>query len=111
MSDWEDDAVHADNNWRNDTERRDAAAALYSRWMATVNRVEVLLTEAANQFKYEDLKWDDPVARMLKDVDLQIFSALRRLPDIKDGPSDTYIGNMAAFGTGTSPEYKDISRK
>jgi len=91
----------AKEEWRSDPERRRAAAELYARWAEAVTVAEGHLRAAESAFQGLDLPPRDSAAVLANRVLRRIQDALRDVDSAPRGtPSETYVGNMAAFGVG-----------
>ena len=96
--------TRANEEWRNDPARRQAAADLHAEWMAALDEAEPHLEAAAAAFRGLRIPDAENSGRQVDWVRAYIGQALRTSQATPREASETLIGNMAAFGIGYDEE-------
>jgi hypothetical protein len=97
--------MNANEEWRHDPARRQAAADLHGDWMTAVSTATQKLQAAAVEFDGLPLPDGDSTARLVRRVQDAVLDALREAESFRCQPAnETLVGNMAAFGIGTEEQ-------
>lgn len=101
-SDYDDVPMRrANNEWRNDPARLEAARARISEIGSCFDQAHDLLKQAVDAFAAAGLldpDEDAQAARCQKALLMTLTQFDRDAPFVTDEPTDTYLGNKAAFG-------------
>jgi hypothetical protein len=92
---------YANEDWRNDPQRRQAAYDLHADWVSAVDAAEGHLKAALAEFANLPVPDDGGMAALVRAFCSALYHAQLAAERIPRTPaSDTLVGNMAAFGEG-----------
>lgn len=93
--------MKAREDWRNDPERRAAAAAMHAAWIDALNEAEPHIRAAYDVLVAAPNSDRGGMAALVRGIRRDLFTALNDIRHVSRKPaSDTLIGDMAAFGEG-----------
>jgi hypothetical protein len=96
---------HADEEWRRNPDRRQAAYDLHTRWVAAADAAETHLVAALDGFQYLPLPGDAGMPALLRTLRVALLRALVAAEQVPRTPaSEILVGDMAAYGIGYEVE-------